>query len=80
MEGDYNIQGIREHVPIMILLDNPLAIFSTHQSTMKPRAIKVVICHTRFLCQNQILIICMTQDQLFHTYGQKCSQIAKCYE
>jgi hypothetical protein len=29
-------------------------------------------CHTRFLCQNQLLIICMTQDQLFHTYGQKC--------
>jgi hypothetical protein len=29
--------------------------------------------HTRFLCQNQVLIVCMTQDQLFHTYGQKCS-------
>jgi hypothetical protein len=26
--------------------------------------------HTWFLCQNQVLIICMTQDQLFHTYGQ----------
>jgi hypothetical protein len=25
-------------------------------------------CHTRFLHQNQVLI-CMTQDQLFHTYG-----------
>jgi hypothetical protein len=33
-----------------------------------------------FLCQNQILIVCMTQDQLFHTYGQKCSQITKCHE
>jgi hypothetical protein len=32
------------------------------------------------LCQNQVLIICMTQDQLFHTYGQKCSQITKCHE
>jgi hypothetical protein len=21
---------------------------------------------------NQVLIVCMTQDQLFHTYGQKC--------
>jgi hypothetical protein len=30
--------------------------------------------------QNQVLIICMTQDQLFHTYGQKCSQITKCHE
>jgi hypothetical protein len=39
-----------------------------------------VCYHTRFLCQNQVLIICMTQDQLFHTYGQKCSQITKCHE
>jgi hypothetical protein len=31
------------------------------------------LCHTRFLCQNRVLIVCMTQDQLFHTYGQKCS-------
>jgi hypothetical protein len=22
-----------------------------------------------FLCQNRVLIVCMTQDQLFHTYG-----------
>jgi hypothetical protein len=36
-------------------------------------------CHTRFLCQNRLLIVCMTQDQLFHTYGQKCSQITKCH-
>jgi hypothetical protein len=36
-------------------------------------------CHTRFLCQNRVLIICMTQDQMFHTYGQKCSQITKCH-
>jgi hypothetical protein len=28
-------------------------------------------CHTRFLCQNHVPIICMTQDQLFHTYNQK---------
>jgi hypothetical protein len=28
-------------------------------------------CHTRFLCQNQVLIVLMTQDQLFHTYGPK---------
>jgi hypothetical protein len=26
-------------------------------------------CHTQFLCQNQVLIVCMIQDQLFHTYG-----------
>jgi hypothetical protein len=38
------------------------------------------ICHTRFLCQNQVLIVCMTQDQLFHICGQKCSQITKCHE
>jgi hypothetical protein len=37
-------------------------------------------CHTRFLCQNQVLIVCMTQDQLFHTYSQKCSQITICHE
>jgi hypothetical protein len=29
------------------------------------------LCHTRFLCQTQVLIVCMTQDQLFHTYGPK---------
>jgi hypothetical protein len=40
----------------------------------------MVQCHTRFLCQNKVLIICMTHDQLFHTYGQKCSQITKCHE
>jgi hypothetical protein len=28
-------------------------------------------CHTQFLCQNEVLIICMTQDQWFHTYGSK---------
>jgi hypothetical protein len=35
------------------------------------------MCHTLFLCQNRVFIICMTQDQMFHTYGQKCSQITK---
>jgi hypothetical protein len=39
----------------------------------------VVPCHTQFLCQNQVLIVCMTQDQMFHTYGQKCSQITRCH-
>jgi hypothetical protein len=37
-------------------------------------------CHTQFLCQNQVLIICMALDQLLHTYGQKYSQITNCYE
>jgi hypothetical protein len=37
------------------------------------------ICHTRFLSQNRVLIVCMTQDHLFHTYSQKCSQITKCH-
>jgi hypothetical protein len=37
-------------------------------------------CHTHFLYQNHVLIVCMTQDQLFHTYGQKCSQITKYHE
>jgi hypothetical protein len=36
--------------------------------------------HNRFLHQNQVLIVCMTQDQLFHTYGQKGSQITNCHE
>jgi hypothetical protein len=36
-------------------------------------------CHTRFLSQTRVLIVCMTQDHLFHTYGQKCSQIIKCH-
>jgi hypothetical protein len=34
-------------------------------------------CDTQFLCQNQVLIVCMTQDQLFHTCGQTCSQITQ---
>jgi hypothetical protein len=37
------------------------------------------ICHTWFLSQNRVLIVCMTQDHLFHTYSQKCSQITKCH-
>jgi hypothetical protein len=28
-------------------------------------------CHTWFLCQNRVLIVWMTQDQLFHTYGKR---------
>jgi hypothetical protein len=28
-------------------------------------------CHTQLLCQNRVLIVCITQDQLFHTYGPK---------
>jgi hypothetical protein len=34
-------------------------------------AIVIHVCHTWFLCENQVLIVCMTQDQLFHTYCQK---------
>jgi hypothetical protein len=29
----------------------------------------VTFCHTQFLCQNQVFIVCMTYDQLFHTYS-----------
>jgi hypothetical protein len=36
-------------------------------------------CHTQFLCQNQVLIVCMTQDQMFHTYGQKGLYKTKCH-
>jgi hypothetical protein len=36
------------------------------------------VCHTWFLCQNRVLIVC-TQNQMFHTYGQKCSQVTKCH-
>jgi hypothetical protein len=32
---------------------------------------KVSECHSQFLCQNQVLIVCMTQDQWFHTYDPK---------
>jgi hypothetical protein len=34
-------------------------------------------CHTWFLHQNEVLIVSMTQDQVFHTYTQKCSQITQ---
>jgi hypothetical protein len=40
----------------------------------------VMLCHTQFLCQNQVLTVCMTQNQLFHIYDQKCSQITTCHE
>jgi hypothetical protein len=43
-----------------------------------PEKIKT-FCHTQFLCQNRVLIVCMTQDQMFHTYGQKGSQKTKCH-
>jgi hypothetical protein len=39
-----------------------------------------IFYHTQFLCQNQVFIVCMTQDQLFHIYDQKCSQIFKCHK
>jgi hypothetical protein len=42
--------------------------------------IKNSTCHTRFLHQNQVFNVCMTHDQLFHTYIQKGSQITKCHE
>jgi hypothetical protein len=45
-----------------------------------PGVTKVVVCHTRFLYQNQVLIVCMTHDQLVYTYGQKRSRITKCHE
>jgi hypothetical protein len=41
-------------------------------------ALAMLCCHIQFLCQNQVFIVCMMQDQLFHTYDQKCSQITKC--
>jgi hypothetical protein len=36
-----------------------LSEFTEHSS-------KPITCHTLFLCQNQVLIVYMTQDQLFH--------------
>jgi hypothetical protein len=42
-----------------------LSVFSA------PTQNRVVKCHTWFSCQNQVLIVCMTQNQLFHTYGPK---------
>jgi hypothetical protein len=47
------------------------------RSMTTPIRMTTATCHTRFLCQNQVLIACLTQDQLFHTYDQKCSQITK---
>jgi hypothetical protein len=52
----------------------------TTSSSLHANKAFAILCHTRFLCQNQVLIVCMTQNQLFHTYGQKCSQITKCHE
>jgi hypothetical protein len=37
-------------------------------------------CHTRFLCQNQVLIICMPMINCSTHIDKKCSQITKCHE
>jgi hypothetical protein len=52
---------------------NELHIVTHEVNNKESLLITKTNCHTRFLCQNQVLIVCMTQDQLFHTYGQKCS-------
>jgi hypothetical protein len=36
--------------------------------------------HTRFLCQNQVLIVCMPKINCSTHIDQKCSQITKCHE
>jgi hypothetical protein len=36
---------------------------------------KLIMCHTRFYAK--IKYVCMTQDQMFHTYGQKSLQKTK---
>jgi hypothetical protein len=57
--------------------DSPLGGSSNKPTSDECR--HCVKCHTQFLCQNRVLIICMTQDQMFHTYGQKSSQKTKCH-
>jgi hypothetical protein len=37
-------------------------------------------CHTHFLCQNQVLIVCMLRINCSTHTDKKCSQITKCYE
>jgi hypothetical protein len=57
-----------------------LIAFSESFAVQGPKKIfEENVCHTWFLCQNRVLIICMTQDQMFHTYGQKGSQKTKCH-
>jgi hypothetical protein len=65
-----------QHLPTLSSPEQgqPLILYVSATHTVVSR------CHTLFLCQNQVLIICMAQDQLFHTYGQKCSQIIKYHE
>jgi hypothetical protein len=43
----------------------------THAQAQPPPPHHVAACHTQFLCQNQVLIVCIPQDQLFHTYRLK---------
>jgi hypothetical protein len=52
-------------------VNSPWATTRTHHVAV-PFA-RCPLCHIRFSCQNQVLIICMIQDQLFHIYSQKCS-------
>jgi hypothetical protein len=37
-------------------------------------------CHTRFLCQNKVLITCVPKTFYSTHTDKKCSQIAKCHE
>jgi hypothetical protein len=46
-------------------------VLNQPMNTRQANALNLYLCHTRFLCQNQVLIICMTRDQLFHTYSVK---------
>jgi hypothetical protein len=39
-----------------------------------------MVCHTRFLCLNQVLIICMSRINWSTHMDQKYSRIAKCHE
>jgi hypothetical protein len=91
MNGISRLMCLTEHLILQFLdirhTDPPIVPQHTFLILRKTRRLLFLdialnlldLCHTQFLCQNRVLIVCMTQDQMFHTYGQKGSQKTKCH-
>jgi hypothetical protein len=78
LDAEYNgfVENVSSRIDSISMSDPFTQLLSTearreNQNQAKMSANAVARCHTRVLCQNQILIICMTHDQLFHTCGPK---------
>jgi hypothetical protein len=74
IQHDHLVNNILSAIEKVVTTRSHVATFCKHYSFVSSfEPFKVEDCHTQFLHQNQVLVVCMTQDQLFHTYGQKGS-------